>query len=392
MTGWSHVIMSPAPEIRSHDTCTIAAFLAGVPCALCLVAEDDRLGLCNDRFARLFETTPERVLDRAVTEFISESLWRQAGRQSDHAGVAGDCLRGPGNPFHAELFVRPFPGRNHAWRLITIHACASRENHLEGLATLAGGVAHEFNNVLSVVLGYGALLPDMATDPASLRTTAGHIMGAARRGADVVYQLQLFARTAECARTPHHLHQLVRDAVAHTARHWPESITVELALTPGPDLLMLNAPQLILALQYLLKNAREALPLETGAITLRTTHHPDLTPPSLCLCVEDTGVGMDATTRHRALEPFFTKHRAGMRGLGLTVVHGIVKAHDGTMEITSTPRGGARIHLWFPCPAADPNAPDLPLSFVAAEHQQGLLEAAQHVARGNTPDAVRLPE
>lgn len=387
MTGWCPVMISPAPELSPHDTCTAAAFLAGVPCALCLVDEEDRLGLCNDSFARLFETTPQRVRGRAVTDFIPDTLWRQACRHPDNAGVAGECLRGEANPFSAEVTVRPLPGHEPAQRLVTVHASAphrpafaSQEHHLDGLATLAGGVAHEFNNVLTIVLGYGDLLPDLAAEPGRLREIVDHIMTAARRGADVVYQLQLFARTEECPRTPHPLHQLIRDAVAHTARHWPPSITVTFALTSGPDRLMLNAPQLILALQHLLQNAREALPLDTGSITLRTSHHPDLDPPQFCLSIEDTGVGMDEATRKRVIDPFFTKSRAGMRGLGLTVVHGIVKAHGGRIQVDSPPQGGAHIHLWFPCPATDPFANTLPLSFVDEERQQCLIDAVRNAA------------
>jgi signal transduction histidine kinase len=367
--------MSPAPESTPDDTSLMTAFLAGVPCALCVVDEADRLRLCNEPFARLFETTPEDARSRPVTDFVSAALWRQLGGRSDHPGIAGECFRGAHNVFSAAVVVRSLPNRDHAWRLVTISPDESREHLLESLATLAGGVAHEFNNVLTVVLGYGALLPDLGAEPESLRKTADQIMAAARRGADVVYQLQIFARTAECARAPHHLHQLVHDAVAHISRLWPASITVDLALTPEPDLLMVNAPQLILALQHLLQNAREALPLDTGSITLRTTRHPDLVRSMLCLSVEDNGVGMDDNTRRRAMDPFFSRHRAGFPGLGLAVAHGVTKAHGGKLEITASPRGGARIRLWFPCPVADPLAANPPLVHVADEHQQSLIDA-----------------
>ena len=376
--------MSPAPEISPQDTCTTDSFLAGVPCALCLVDDRDHLGPCNDSFARLFETSPQRILGRAVTDFIPDALWRQAVQQPEKKGVVGECFRGDAPPFTAELVVRPLDGHAPSRRLLSVHAAsshaavpASRDNHLEGLATLAGGVAHEFNNVLTIVLGYGDLLPDMASDPARLREIAGHIMTAARRGADVVYQLQLFARTEECPRTPHALHQLMRHAVAHTARNWPASITVTFALSPAPDVLMLNAPQFILALQHLLQNARQSLPLDTGCITVRTTHHPEHDPPQLCLSIEDTGIGMDEATRRRVIDPFFTQRRAGRRGLGLTVVHGIIKAHGGRIEVDSPPQGGAHVQLWFPFPATDPFANALPLSFTDEERQQCLIDAVR---------------
>ncbi|MET0262922.1 MAG: ATP-binding protein [Rariglobus sp.] len=223
------------------------------------------------------------------------------------------------------------------------------EVHLESLATLAGGVAHEFNNVLTIVLGYGGLIPDLADDPERLRQTVDHIMKAARRGADVVYQLQLFARTQECPRSLQDIHQLVRDSVVHTARGWPATVNVHLLLAAGPILLPVNAAQLILALQHLLQNAREALLLDTGHITVRTTLHLDQQPPSLCLGIEDNGIGMAPAVRERVCEPFFTRHAtSGIRGLGLSVVHGIVHAHGGRLEVDAPPEGGARVRLWLP--------------------------------------------
>lgn len=235
----------------------------------------------------------------------------------------------------------------------------SDDAHLESLAALAGGVAHEFNNVLTIVLGYGGLIPDLAGEPERLRQTMAHIMAAAQRGADVVYQLQLFARTQECPRTPHDLHQLIRDSVVHTSRNWPATIEVQLLLAAGPLILPLNAAQIILALQHLLQNAREALLLECGRITLRTSLHPEASPHQLCLSIEDTGTGMDEVARGHACEPFFTRHRnQGVRGLGLSVVYGVVTAHGGRIEVDTTPAGtGARIRLWLPLHPVENKAP-----------------------------------
>lgn len=381
----------PLPiEYPSLDPSLAAALLDGVPCALGLIGTDDRLLFCNEGFVRLFDTPADDVRDRAVTDFVSPSAWIEACRHPNQAAVTGECIRRDGRTFPGELTVRPLAAQTGARRLLTLHAlapqrplpsAAGEDHNLDGLATLAGGVAHEFNNVLTIVLGYGDLLPDMASEPERLRETVAHIMTAAQRGADVVYQLQLFARTKECPQSPHRLHQLVRDGVAHTARQWPATITVEFALCSGPDRLMLNAPQIILALQHLLQNAREALPLDCGRILLRTTHRPDLDPPQLCLSIEDTGIGMDETTRKHVIEPFFTRHRAGMRGLGLTVVHGIVKAHGGRIEITAPSQGGTHIHLWFPLPSSDPFDNTPPLSFVDEEREHSLVDTIQRSVR-----------
>ncbi len=355
-------------------------------CALCLVGEDDHLGFFNTRFARLFATTPDDVRDGRVTDFVPAGLWRRVCDQADRADIIGECTRRDGRTISVELTVRSVSIEETRWWLLTVHEAGThhpgelaptKDHHLEGLATLAGGIAHEFNTVLTIVQGYSELIREYAGDPSRLQHTVDTLLGAARRGADVVYQLQLFARTEECPRTRHDLHQLVRDSVAHTARNWPQSITIELDLPALPTVLMLNAAQIILALQHLIQNAREALPHDTGRITLRTRLRHDLSPSLLCLTVEDTGIGMDEATRSRVVEPFFTRHRAGMRGLGLTVVHGIIRAHGGRIDVDSVPNDGTRIHLWFPFPPPDPFENILPLSFDEAERERSAIDVVR---------------
>jgi two-component system, cell cycle sensor histidine kinase and response regulator CckA len=372
------------------DTHLTASLLDGVPCALGLLDEDDRLIVCNPAFSQLFATPSAEICDRPITDFIAPHSWRQACGHPHPEAIRVDCLRADGSPVATALTIRRLAPPQEFRRLLTLQPALppqpappapDDDHHLEGLATLAGGVAHEFNNLLTIVLGYGNLIPEMAAQPDRLRETIGHIMTAAHRGADVVYQLQLFARTQECTKSPHSLHQLVREGVAHTARPWPATIRVEFALCSAPDVLLLNAPQIILALQHLLQNAREALPLDCGHILLRTISRPDLNPPQLCLSIEDTGIGMDEFTRHHVVEPFFTRHRAGMRGLGLTVVHGIVKAHGGRLEVTSPAHGGTHIRLWLPCADSVSLARTSPLSCIAGEHEQNLLDTLKDTGR-----------
>ncbi|TSJ78587.1 two-component system sensor histidine kinase NtrB [Rariglobus hedericola] len=246
----------------------------------------------------------------------------------------------------------------------------------ESLATLAGGVAHEFNTVLSIVLGYTQLIPDLVANPVRLHEALNLITQAASRGADVVYQLQLFARTQECPRSAQDLHTLIRDSVAHSTRQWPVTIQVRVELCDERVILPLNAAQFILALQHLLQNARVALPADRGTITLRTTVHAEASPPLLCLSVEDNGSGMDTAMRTRGPEPFFTGHPAtGMRGLGLSVVHGIVQAHAGRLEIDSAPQCGTRIKIWLPWTCSDP------------EHASFMPETTEEHTRRQLADA-----
>lgn len=233
------------------------------------------------------------------------------------------------------------------------------EDRLEGLAVLAGGVAHEFNTVLAVVLAYAELLPDLASEPARLRSVADQILAAAKRGAGIVHELQLFARTRECPRSRHDLHRLVREGVAHTVRHWPASVEVNVDVPSEPLIMDVNAPQLILALRHLLENAREALHSSGGLIFVDASLHSAGPRPEVCLRVADDGSGMAPATLEHAAEPFFSHERPARNiGFGLCVVHGVAKAHDGRMQIESRPELGNSVRLWLPAPASDSAAED----------------------------------
>jgi two-component system, cell cycle sensor histidine kinase and response regulator CckA len=236
-------------------------------------------------------------------------------------------------------------------------------DHLEDLATLAGGVAQEFNTLLSVVLGYGDLLEDLARDPARLREVVGHMMTAARRGADVVHQLQLFARIQECPLAIHDVHRLIRDQVGQTTHNWPPTVELSVQLPEEPALLLLNASQFSFALHHVLQNARECLRGSTGRIVLTTRLLAQPGAPVLALCVADNGAGMDPDTLARCTTPFFTQSRPPEKtGLGLSLVHGIVRSHGGRLLIESAPQTGTCVHICLPCPssaAPPPRAGDL---------------------------------
>jgi two-component system, cell cycle sensor histidine kinase and response regulator CckA len=232
--------------------------------------------------------------------------------------------------------------------------------HREDLATLAGGVAQEFNTLLSVVLAYGDLLPDLAGNPARLREAVGHMMAAARRGTEVVHQLQLFARTEDCPLEPHDFHELIRDQVARTTSGWPASIEVRMEFADDPARFPLNPSQCALAVHHVLRNAREALRASTGLIVLATQRTEAPEGSLFCLSVSDNGAGMDTVTLERCTAPFFTQSRPpGMTGLGLAVVSGIIRSHGGRLLIESAPHSGTCVHLCFPCahaPAVSPAA------------------------------------
>jgi len=242
---------------------------------------------------------------------------------------------------------------------------------MEALGTLAGGIAHDCNNLLSVMLGFASLarhrLP--ADDP--LQESMGMIEQSALRAAELTRQLLAFARPERQEAKPTCVGEAL-DRVSRVAtRTFDRSIRVR--LERGSDSLWVKSEpsQLEQALLNLCINARDAMPaggmlaLECSAITLDASR-PELpagTPPGryVCIAVQDTGIGIEPEVLSKIFEPFFTTKEPGRgTGLGLTMVDTFVKNHDGFVSVESQPGKGTRftLHLpLLPSPSPDTDTP-----------------------------------
>jgi nitrogen-specific signal transduction histidine kinase/CheY-like chemotaxis protein len=235
---------------------------------------------------------------------------------------------------------------------------------IEAIGRLAGGVAHDFNNVLTVVIGRSQLMlsryqPD---DPAY--QDLEQIESTAQRAASLTRQLLAFSRNQSAARQPLDLNATVTSISDMLARLIGENIELAVELDPKLDLVLGDPSQLEQVIVNFAVNARDAMP-GGGRLTIATRNvmlnaafvstHPAATAgPHVVLEVRDTGAGMDEVTLQRAFEPFFTTKPPGKGcGLGLSTVYGIVKQHEGYSAVESEPGCGAT----FPgLPAADRSA------------------------------------
>ncbi len=235
---------------------------------------------------------------------------------------------------------------------------------MEAVGKLTGGVAHDFNNLLMVVLTnldlLGKRLPD---EPAVTRLIAGAIQ-AAERGATLTQRLLAFARRQDLQPRPVDLPALVRGLEDLLQRSVGPLVRIEIQAPERLPPAKVDPHQLELALLNLAVNARDAMPLG-GTLTVTLTQDQvgadppvELAPgPYLRLDVTDTGVGMDAATLRRAVEPFFsTKDPDKGTGLGLSMVHGLAAQSGGTLQLGSQPGAGTTASLWLPLAETTPSA------------------------------------
>jgi two-component system, cell cycle sensor histidine kinase and response regulator CckA len=230
---------------------------------------------------------------------------------------------------------------------------------MEAIGMLAGGVAHDFNNMLTVILGFSELLAEQIGPDKPVGRDLKEIVGAAQRAAALTRQLLAFSRKQVLVVTPLDLTKVVRDVESMLRRLLGEQITIKTELADDLDPVMADVTQLEQVLMNLSVNARDAMPrggvltLATRNITLDRSYaaaHPGANA-GLCaaLSVTDTGTGMSPEVRDRIFEPFFTtKERGQGTGLGLAAVYGIVKQMNGYIEVESHPARGSKFTIYLP--------------------------------------------
>ncbi len=231
---------------------------------------------------------------------------------------------------------------------------------LETIGTLAGGIAHDFNNVLFPIIGYTELaLEDL--DPASpVRRNLNEVLKASLRAKELIGQILTFSRRTEQARNPLKIGSVVNEAMKLLRASIPSSIRMEKDFQPNPGAIMADATQIHQVIMNLCTNAFQAMGENGGvlAVSLQnvdmdvdyTDTNLSMKPgPYIKLSVSDTGHGMTHDVVERIFEPFFTTKPSGQgTGMGLSVVHGIVKSHGGSISVYSEPGIGTTFNVYLP--------------------------------------------
>ncbi|HWA25435.1 MAG TPA: ATP-binding protein [Lacunisphaera sp.] len=237
---------------------------------------------------------------------------------------------------------------------------------MEAIGQLAGGVAHDFNNMLTAIIGHLGLLRGNPKVTPEIDESLGEIAAAANRAARLTSQLLAFSRRQVLTTSALDLNEVVTHLTKMLRRILGEHVIMQLDFAPEPLIFHGDAGLMEQVLVNLAVNARDAMP-DGGTLRI-TTRSVTCTPPAthgpaepavfVRLSVEDTGTGIPPDIRGRIFEPFFTTKEVGKgTGLGLATVFGIVEQHQGWIEVDSELGAGARFQIFLPRLAEAPAAP-----------------------------------
>ncbi len=370
---------------RRTSELRLRAAVESSPSGLLMVDAQGRIVLVNREIERLFGYPREELLGKPIETlvpmrfrekhaghregFLADPKVRAMGIGRDLYGVRKD-----GSEVPVEIGLTPVVTDEGIFILGSVVDITARKRaeadrqeleaqlrqaqKLEAVGTLAGGIAHDFNNILTVLIGYTELLQVRSSDPKA-REDLGQMLACAQRGRELVEKILALSRRQEVIQRPLALTDAVAEAVQLLEAGVPRQIETRLHSDPGTPRVLADATSVHQVLMNLATNAVHAMP-EGGTldVTLEPTYvrdsfarlHPELHEGQYALLtVADSGAGIEPSILERIFEPFFTTKAGGAgTGLGLAVVHGIMRDHRGAIYVDSEPGKGTAVRCYFP--------------------------------------------
>jgi two-component system cell cycle sensor histidine kinase/response regulator CckA len=360
----------------------LRAVMAHVPDGLLTVSPSGALLSMNPAAEHIFGVRAEQVIGRPAEDFLPPGFASSVGQGS----LECEARRSDGSLLQLEVSVAEVPDSVPSLvvtaRDVTdrrrLEAEVQRTQKMDTVGMLAGGVAHDFNNVLTGIQSAAAMARIELPRNHAADGDLAEIERQCQRAAALVRQLLAFARKQPLARRTLNVNEVVLDVESLLRRVIGENVRFGVELLPDVWAISGDSAQLEQVLMNLCINARDAMP-GGGRLTVRTAN---LTAGSelaarartipekryVVLSVADTGTGIQPRTLERIFEPFFTTKAPGRgTGLGLAVVHGIVRQHEGVIEVASSPGTGSTFSVLLPAVEAD--AVPAPVGIGAAAQQ-----------------------
>lgn len=333
----------------------------------------------NPAFTRVYGYSAEEVVGKATPEIVelegrsNGSYDRDLDLLNSKEAVRGESVgrSRAGDTLVIETTASPFLDEKgdvtgHLWIQSDVTNRRNLEEQvlqaqkMESLGTLASGVAHDFNNILSIILGHLTILERYKDDPNRFATSVATVSKAAWRGAALVGQMLTFARKSDVEVRPIDVNESVREIEKLFRETFPKTVVLETDLAAKLPLVDADSTQVHQILLNLCVNARDAMD-GTGTIRIATLSEEGQAVRSrfasanrqryVEVFVTDNGSGMDDATRERIFEPFFTTKEPGKgTGLGLAVAFGIMQGHGGFIDVESEIGKGSTFGLYFPVP------------------------------------------
>ena len=335
------------------------------------VSENGRILDVNDQFATMFGYERNELVGRDIYPLIAPE-WRSAVAERVHSGkeerFEHQCLHKDGSVFECEAQARTISQGGREVRVTALRDLSERKQleaqlrqsqKMQAFGQLAAGVAHDFNNILTVIQGNVSLLQMGQLSPAEQASANAEIFRAAQRAANLTRQLLTFSRRQPMQPKDLDLNEVVANVTKMLRRLIGEDIALETRYAPGGASIHADPGMLEQVLMNLAVNARDAMPkggrltVETTPVTLtdtiQFTKHTARPGDFIRLSITDTGCGVAPEHLPHLFEPFFTTKDVGKgTGLGLATVFGIVEQHQGWIEVESQLNQGTTFHIYFP--------------------------------------------
>ena len=333
--------------------------------------EDGKTSFVNAQMADMLEYEAEEMISQEMESFIFEEdlpdhlqrmdkqrrgvaedyerRWRRKDKQTVWTIVSATPIIDAEHHFHGSFaMILDITERK------KLEEQLRQSQKMEAIGTLTGGIAHDFNNILTAIIGYGNLLRMRIGEEGTLKSYIDYILTASEKAAYLIQSLLAFSRKQVMSAKPVDLNEIVKKVDKLLLMVIGEDIEFKTMLADEELTVMADSNQVEQSLMNLVTNARDAmhdggiLAVQTERVEIFEEHNYMKSGSYAVISVSDTGKGMDEATKQRIFEPFFTTKEIGRgTGLGLSIVYGIIKQHNGEINVFSDPGKGTTFKIYL---------------------------------------------